>query len=245
MKAILYIGHGTRSQNGLNEVCSFVKRVRNRVNVPIQELSFLELADPNIETGFSRCVSRGATEIEIIPLFLLEADHINKDIPQVLTELRSRFPSVKVRLQKPFGVHDRMLDGLAEAIKSCVQKITPQDYYLIVGRGSSDPLVPSAFKKISSGIQERIHTAHISVSYLAAAEPRMVDSLDQIIAEKRYERVVVIPYLLFPGLLLSKIEKEAQRRQKDGQNILHLDCLSSYPFLEKIIVERASEEFCF
>jgi sirohydrochlorin ferrochelatase len=215
------------------------------VSVSIQELSFLELADPNIETGFNRCVGRGATEIEIIPLFLLEADHINKDIPQVLTVLRSRFPSVKIRLQKPFGVHDQMLDGVAEAIKKRVQNITPQDYFLIVGRGSSDPMVPSAFNKISSRIQERIRAAHISVSYLAAAEPSMVESLDHISAEKRYERVVVIPYLLFPGLLLSKIEKEVQRRQKDGQNIIHLDCLSSYHFLEQIIVERVSKEFCF
>src|SRR6476660_4577382 len=112
MKAILYIGHGTRSKKGVKEADSFVKRVMAQIDVPIQEICFLELTDPCIEEGFFRCVERGATEITVIPLFLLSAGHIKKDIPQVLISLRKRYATIQVNVRDPFGVQGKILEGI-------------------------------------------------------------------------------------------------------------------------------------
>ncbi|MFL6556918.1 MAG: sirohydrochlorin chelatase, partial [Bacillus sp. (in: firmicutes)] len=107
MRGILYIGHGTRSKEGAAEANSFIHRVMERIDVSIQEMSFLELTEPSIEEGFRRCVIRGATEITVIPLFLLSAGHIKEDIPQALTSLQKRFPNIEVKIRNPFGVQGR------------------------------------------------------------------------------------------------------------------------------------------
>jgi sirohydrochlorin ferrochelatase len=240
MKAILYIGHGTRSQKGAEEARNFVHRVMERINIPIQELSFLELTDPSIEQGFCSCVEKGATEISVVPVFLLSAGHIKKDIPEALDALKKTYPHVKVDIKDPFGVQGPLLDGLAELIRNHAGDISPSDSVLIVGRGSSDPEIHHAFAEIVDGLRGRLGIKNISVSYLAAAEPRFDEGL-RLISEQASGRVIVVPYLLFSGLLLSEVNQKVKQRHNSGQNIIDTGQLSRHSVMEEIVVKRATE----
>ena len=102
MRAILYVGHGTRSKKGADEAKQFLEQVINEVQCEIQEVSFLELTEPFIAEGFNRCVERGATSICVVPVFLLSAGHIKKDIPEALEPLLQRFPDIPVEMADPF-----------------------------------------------------------------------------------------------------------------------------------------------
>lgn len=240
MKAILYIGHGTRSKEGAAEAKTFVHRVMERIDVEIQEISFLELTKPDIEEGFLRCVNRGATEITVIPLFLLAAGHIKEDIPLALIALRKKYPNIRVNIRDPFGVQGKILDGIAELARETVMDISSQDSILIVGRGSSDDSIHTAFAEITKGIRERLGTDEVSVCYLAAAEPRLEEGLESI-SENTTGRIIVIPYLLFSGLLLNEVNQKVKKRQNQGQFIIHTGSLSKHRVIEDIIIERAQE----
>jgi sirohydrochlorin ferrochelatase len=238
MKAILYIGHGTRSKKGGVEIRAFIDRVSARMNVPIQELSFLELTEPLIEEGFKTCVERGATEIDVVPLFLLAAGHIKRDIPEALAPLIAKYPTIPVRIKNPFGVQDVILDGVAELIKDSAGQVVPSDRLLIVGVGSSDPDVHVNFAKIADGMKERLRPERVSVCYLAATEPKLSEGLE-IISEGAKGRVIVVPYMLFTGLLLAELNKTVRSRQKEGQSILCTPALSNHRVIEDIVIERA------
>ncbi|MCL6570518.1 MAG: sirohydrochlorin chelatase [Bacillus sp. (in: Bacteria)] len=240
MKAILYIGHGTRSKKGAEEAVSFIKRVMARIDVPIQEISFLELTNPGIEEGFRQCVERGATEITVIPLFLLAAGHIKKDIPHALVSIREKYPTIQVHVIEPFGVQGKILNGIAELVRITSGELTPKDSLLIVGRGSSDQDIHVAFAEIAKGIQDLLCAEHVSVCYLAATEPRLKEGLE-VISQKNSGRVIVIPYILFSGLLLNEIDQEVRKRKNLGQQIIHTGSLSGHGIIEDIIVERASK----
>lgn len=62
-QAILYIGHGGRLKKAQQEACAFLEGCRSDMSAPIQEISFLELAPPDIESGFKACAEKGATHI--------------------------------------------------------------------------------------------------------------------------------------------------------------------------------------
>lgn len=239
MKAILYIGHGTRSKKGADEANAFVKRVIDRIDVAIQEISFLELSEPFIEEGFNRCVERGATEITVVPLFLLAAGHIKQDIPLELARLQAQFPEIQVTVKDPFGVQGRILDAVSDLIKDTAGKLLPEDRLLLVGRGSSDPGILADFSEIIGGIRKRLGLEKVSVCYLAAAEPRLLDGFEAITAGAR-GRVIVVPYLLFSGLLLAEVHQEVRRRQRLGQKILLTGPLSGHREIENIVIERAT-----
>ncbi|MFZ7944454.1 sirohydrochlorin chelatase [Neobacillus sp. 19] len=237
MKAILYIGHGTRSKKGAEEAKAFIKRVIERIDIPIQEISFLELTEPLMEEGFRRCVERGATEITVVPLFLLAAGHIKQDIPLILSGLQERYPEIQVTVKESFGVQGMILDAVADLVRETAGYLVPEDRLLIVGRGSSDPEILGDFSKIAGGIRNRLGIERVSVCYLAAAEPRLLDGFETITIGA-VGRVIVVPYLLFTGLLLAEVSQEVRKRQRLGCEILHTGTLSSHRVIEEIIIEK-------
>jgi sirohydrochlorin ferrochelatase len=241
MKAILYIGHGTRSKKGAVEIRAFIDKVKARMDVPIQELSFLELTEPLIEEGFDKCVEQGATQIDVVPLFLLAAGHIKRDIPEALSPLIAKYPTIPVKIKNPFGVQEVILDAVAELIKDSAGEVAPADRILIVGVGSSDPDVHVNFGKIANGIGERLQPERVSVCYFAATEPKLSEGLESI-SDGAEGRVIVVPYMLFTGLLLAELNKIVRSRQKEGQRILCTSALSNHTVIQDIVIERAAGE---
>jgi len=237
MKAILYIGHGTRSKKGAEEAKAFLQRVITQVNVPIQEISFLELTEPFIDQGFQLCVERGATEIVVVPLFLLAAGHIKKDIPEELTKLKGNYPHIKVSMRDPFGVQDKILGAIEELVRSTVEDVSPTDSLLIVGRGSSDPSIHIAFAEIAVGIGKRLGTEEVSVCYLAAASPRFEEGLERV-SKQATGKVIVIPYLLFSGLLLSEVIRNVRTRQRRGESIHCTGPLTEHRAIENLFIKQ-------
>lgn len=241
MKAILYIGHGTRSKKGVKEANAFYQRVMRRIDVPIQEISFLEIAEPSIEEGFKRCVIKGATNITVVPLFLLAAGHIKQDIPRTLDFLQERYPHIQIDVKDPLGVQGKILDGVAELVKVTAGYLAPHDQLLIVGRGSGDPEIHINFFEIAKGMKERLGIKYVYVCYLAAAEPRLVEELETI-AKRAEGRVIVVPYLLFSGLLIAEVNQVVRKRQKQGLPILQTGPLSNHQVIENIVVDRATSK---
>jgi sirohydrochlorin ferrochelatase len=241
MKAILYIGHGTRSKIGVDEPTSFIESVIARIDVPIQEVSFLELTEPSIEQGFQRCVDRGATDIAIVPLFLLAAGHIKQDIPEILSVLKKQHPHIKIDVKDPFGVQGGILDAIAELVRETAGEVTRDDSLLIVGRGSSDPSIHTAFEAIAKGVGNRLGVEQVSVCYLAAAQPRLQEGLE-LVTQQAANRVIVIPYLLFPGLLLTEINHAVHRRQRSGQSIIQTGPLARHRVIADVVLQRAVGE---
>ena len=63
MQAVLYVAHGSRVKAGIQEAYRFVEKVKGKTGVKIQELCFLELAEPSISQGIKNCMLKGATSI--------------------------------------------------------------------------------------------------------------------------------------------------------------------------------------
>ncbi|GLB60043.1 sirohydrochlorin chelatase [Cytobacillus sp. NCCP-133] len=239
MKAILYIGHGTRSKKGADEARLFIESVMKKVNAPIQQLSFLELTEPCIEEGFERCVKEGATEIKVVPLFLLAAGHIKQDIPEALSPLKKKYPHIKITTADPFGVQERILDALAEHVRQEAQTINNNDSILLIGRGSSDPAVLESFESIKNGLSLRLGFKNVHVCYLAAASPSFNEGLDSICGEAK-GRIIAIPYLLFAGLLLSEVKKEVSKKIKQRHSLVLTGSLGSQEVIQGIVIEKAN-----
>ncbi|MGN1386240.1 MAG: sirohydrochlorin chelatase [Bacillus sp. (in: firmicutes)] len=238
MRAILYVGHGTRAKKGAEEAKRFLQSVMDKVNEPIQEISFLELTEPSIEAGFRRCVEQGATSIDVVPIFLLTAGHMKHDIPDALQVLQEQYPHVNVKLLEAFGVQEQILDAIAELVQDTAGVLSPHDSVLLVGRGSSDVTIQNDFANIASGLRARIGVERVDVCYLAAAEPSFADGLEKICREANAS-IVVVPYLLFGGLLLSEVQSAVRKKQQAGQLIVAANALSRHAAIQDLVVARA------
>ncbi|MDQ0154457.1 sirohydrochlorin chelatase [Robertmurraya andreesenii] len=236
MKAVLYVAHGTRSKKGELEARSFLQKIMMKAPLPIQEISFLELSEPSMDEGFARCIQQGATDITVIPIFLLAAGHMKRDIPDNVKRWKQKYPQIRIELLNALGVQEEIVDGIVELIHESIIDLKRNDSILIVGRGSSDPDIYQAFAQIENMLRKRIKIESISTCYLAAAEPSFTCGLNRQLTNTT-GRVIVVPYLLFSGLLLSEVSRTCR---KFGSKVIQMGPLSHYPAIESLLVRKVS-----
>lgn len=238
MNAILYICHGSRVKEASEQAVSFVKQVMKKVEVPIQEMAFLELSEPMISQSFARCVEQGATKIIVIPILLLTAAHAKKDIPEEIRLQQIRYPHIKVMIGSPIGVNDRMVDLLIEKISETEISVHKEATVLLVGRGSSDPDVKRDLSIIGEKFKYKSMIDTVEICFLAAENPTLEEGL-QTVKGSRTKQVFIIPYLFFTGILMKKIQASIEKiSDSHGPEWILCSYLGYHPIIERIICEQ-------
>ncbi|MEH6850946.1 MULTISPECIES: sirohydrochlorin chelatase [Bacillus] len=236
MKAVLYICHGSRLQEACKEAAAFVTSCMEHISASIQELCFLELASPSIAEGVTACVQKGATQIVIVPVFLLAAVHVKKDIPEELGRLQNQYPNVSFSYGNPFGVSRELVTALlnGSGIKTIDKRVT----LLLVARGSSDEETLRDVKDIALLLEEADEVAKTEVCYLAAAKPQFEEKLRELV-QTINAPIVIVPYLLFTGLLMKRIEKTV--RKYSHSHIVLCPYVSKNQAFQDVLIKRTEE----
>ncbi|MGD6816230.1 sirohydrochlorin chelatase [Metabacillus sp. 84] len=236
-QAVLYICHGSRVEKARAEAVSFISKCMESVDAPIQEICFLELSEPDILSGFEACIKKGAESIAAVPVLLLTAAHAKLDIPEELEKAGALYPEIPVTYGKPIGVQGDMAEAVLEQLRPL-----PKDEdvrVLLTGRGSSDPDVKRDLGIIAKGIAERAEGVNISPCYLTAAEPSFSDMLSRI-DDFPEKNIYIVPYLLFTGLLMKGIEKEASQLTT-RKNMTVCSYVGFSMYAEKAFLRRVNE----
>lgn len=240
MQAVLYVCHGSRTKEGRAEAFEFVNKAMQLIAAPIQVCCFLELAEPTIEQGFEQCIKKGADRVAVVPVLLLTAKHAKVDIPEQLSRLKQRYPSVEIRYGEPLGVQERIVEVLVERVKEQRTVARKRDI-LLIGRGSSDIQAVKDVHTIAGMLQRKIKHATVHVCFLAAAEPKFTVMLKKLVDE-RAENIVLIPYLLFNGNLMSDIRQTVvQLKLHHLQQVNICKDLGDHPRLLEALSQRAQE----
>ena len=112
--ALLLIAHGSRRADANADLEHVAAALRERGRYPVVRASYLELAEPDIETGGALCAGDGATDVILLPYFLSPGKHVAEDLTAARDRLAARFPGVRFTLAEPLGRHPLVLDVLEE-----------------------------------------------------------------------------------------------------------------------------------
>jgi sirohydrochlorin ferrochelatase len=232
MQAILYIAHGSRVKAGVEQAVNFLKSVQQEIEIPIQEISFLELATPTIAEGIASCIIQGATTIAIVPILLLAAQHAKHDIPSEIDKAKKQHPQVRFTYGEPLGVHELLIDTLQNRIleAGCPTKDAS---VLVIGRGSSDPAVKRDLDKIATRLRDKYAYEAVDTCFLYGMGPTFEEWLQQ---ENKGNQVFIVPYLLFTGVLHQNITKRLQ--DYENKNVILCESLGYDDNVRKVLVER-------
>lgn len=240
MQAVLYIGHGSRIKAGVEEAICFIERSKPFINVPIQEICFLELAAPNISEGISKCVARGATKIAIAPILLLTAHHAKKDIPLEIEAGKNQYPNVIFTYGETFGIHSKIIDSLYDRILEQDIAIGEHTSVLLVGRGSSDQAVKRDLTQIAKLLSEKYTIKQVEVCFLYGSKPGFDEALQKL-QRTNVKQIFIIPYLLFSGILMNDIENKIKEQSTEDQAFILCENLGYHKNIQKVLLERVHE----
>ncbi|AGT32126.1 sirohydrochlorin cobaltochelatase [Geobacillus genomosp. 3] len=246
MRAILFVGHGSRDPEGNEQVREFVEQLRPRLASSFHvETCFLEFGRPSISEGIERCAEVRATEVAVVPLILLPAGHSKLHIPAEIDEAKKRYPHIAFRYGRPIGVHEETFEILKERLQEIGEQPEHPDSetaVVLLGRGGSDPDANSDLYKIARLFWEQTGYALIEPAFMGVTTPSLDDAVRRCLALGA-KRIVVLPYFLFTGVLMKRLERQVAQYQAEYSHISF--ALAGYfgfhPKLEAIVLDRLHE----
>lgn len=210
---LLIIGHGSRDPHANVEFESLVAAYRaTRPDIEVGH-GYVELAQPLLSTGL-RDLAQRAESVVVLPLFLFAAGHVKNDIPLALSQARQEFPTVRFTVANALGVHPNLVELAFERVRTALAgaRESAKTAVVVVGRGSSDPDANGDFCKVVRLLAEGREIGWVVPCFIGVTRPLFEETVE-LVARARPERIVVAPYFLFGGRLISKIREQVEAFQ--------------------------------
>jgi precorrin-8X/cobalt-precorrin-8 methylmutase len=245
--AIVLAGHGSRDPDGLREFEQLVALMRERAGERRLDYGYLEFARPTLAEAVQASVTAGARCIAVVPALLFAAVHAKNDMPGELHILQQTFPQVALHFGAAMDLHPLLLrlaqQRIIEAEAQSAHHVKRADTCLVVvGRGTSDPDANSEISKLCRMLEEGMGFGASFVCYSGTARPLVADGL-RAAARLGLPRLIVLPFLLFDGVLVKRIYEAAATlaaRQPDLE-VLTTHYMGVHPDMADVFLERAYE----
>ena len=242
---ILICGHGSRNKLALEEFKELTKCIQKRFSSIKVEYGFLEFAKPSIIDGLEKLKRYSVKKVIAIPAMLFAAGHVKNDIPSVLMSY-AKENNIEINYGRELGINNLMISAACERVKEVFKansNLTPSESVLVVvGRGSSDPDANSNVAKITRMIVEGVGLGWGETVFSGVTFPLVEPGLNHVV-KLGYKNIILFPYFLFTGVLVSRIKRQKDLVAGINPNIKFFDAkyLSSHPRVIDTFVERIDE----
>ncbi len=247
---IMVCGHGSRNGKAVAEFAQLTTGLARLLPHHPLAYGYLEFAHPVIPAGLDRLRSAGVVQVVAVPGMLFAAGHVKNDIPALLNRY-SATTGLPITYGRELGMDARMVRAAAARITAALLPeargeagiTTGQDTLLVVvGRGSRDPDANGNVAKITRMLVEGLGLGWGETCYAGVTFPQVEDCLRRAVG-LGYRRIVVFPYFLFSGVLVSRIHRAVDRVAADHPqlDIRKAPYLSDHPLVLDTFRARAQE----
>ena len=116
--AIVLLSHGSR----LPEAQATLQKIKTMVTASVAkdfivEGAALQFNQPDLPASIAKVVEQGAKKIVVVPLFLYLGLHMQRDIPEILTKEKMRYPGVSINMSEHIGTDPLLLDIIMNRVR--------------------------------------------------------------------------------------------------------------------------------
>ena len=123
MTAFVLFAHGSRIETANEAVREVAAKMACNGGLSV-EPAFLELGKPDLTGAIDQLAARGASRIIVIPYFLTLGTHLQRDLPKLVRDARSRYPGVEVEAAAPLDGHPALLEALLGRASDALARIS-------------------------------------------------------------------------------------------------------------------------
>ena len=114
VRAIVLLAHGSRDPQWSEPFEHLREAVMQRCGDAAVALAYLDHSPPDFASVAGDLIARGATQIDIVPLFLGAGTHVRNDVPKLVDLAASRHSSVRFQLRPFIGDAPTVLAAIAD-----------------------------------------------------------------------------------------------------------------------------------
>jgi sirohydrochlorin cobaltochelatase len=111
---LILVAHGSRDPNWRESVESVTEAVQADVGPDKVRLAYMDLTPPTLADVVAEVVQTGVSRMRVLPLFLANEGHVDRDIRPAVDHLRGIHQSVEIELLPAVGQHRLFQDLLAK-----------------------------------------------------------------------------------------------------------------------------------
>lgn len=219
--ALLLVGHGTHDDDGAEALRTLVAElVRRNPERPVAG-GLGKQVPPPLTDVVGELTAAGATHVVTLPLTLGTSGGAPQDLEAALAREAEQRDGLPYRCARPFGSEPELLDLLQERLDEALggEKRSPADRagttVLLVGPGTPDPAANAELHRVARLLWEGSGYGGVEAAFVSQAAPDVASGLDRCRALGA-DRVVVLPYFLFPGAPAERVGL-----QTDGWAAVH------------------------
>ena len=248
---VMICGHGSRNRLAVAEFARLAEGLRPLLpGVPV-EYGYLEFARPILRDGLERLREQGVKRVLAVPGMLFAAGHAKNDIPSVLNTYAAE-TGLRIDYGRELGVDLKMIQAAGARIREAIEgadaaagaePVPPAETLLVVvGRGSSDPDANSNVAKVTRMLVEGFGFGWGETVYSGVTFPLVEPGLRHVV-RLGFRRVIVFPYFLFSGVLVSRIRQHTARVAADHPAVEFVDAsyLGDHPQVLATFRERVED----
>jgi sirohydrochlorin cobaltochelatase len=244
---IALCGHGSRDPGAVKEFINVVNKIKSRIpDIPVA-FGFLEFNRPIISEALDQLRNMGVERIIALPAMLFAAGHTKNDIPAVLNKYSAEY-GLPIEYGRELGLNSLMIGAAGARIQETID-INPlfpisETLLVVVGRGSSDPDANSNVCKITRMLVEGFGFGWGETVFSGVTFP-LVDPGLRHALRLGFKRVILLPYFLFSGVLVSRVRDHSMRVAIDNPDVqfLNANYLSDQDLVIDTFIERIQEVF--
>ncbi len=247
-------GHGSRNRLAVEEFAQLAIGLQQRLpHLPVA-YGYLEFARPILRDGLDQLRQQGVEHVLAVPGMLFAAGHAKNDIPSVLNTYAAE-SGLRIDYGRELGVDRKMIEAAGARIRGALQQadaaaaaagepaVPLHDTLLVVvGRGSSDPDANSNVSKVTRMLVEGFGFGWGETLYSGVTFPLVEPGLRHVV-KLGFRRIVVFPYFLFSGVLVSRIRLHSERVAADHPAVEFVQApyLGDHPLVIDTFHERVEE----
>lgn len=229
----IIVAHGMRHGRQNQALEAFISELV-KDDIHHYDIAFLESEHQDLETVMTTLIQSGVDHFKIVPLLIFSAMHYLKDIPNIVHEMKRRYPDIKVEVSEPLGTHPLMRRLIEQRICDALAGDEQQVGVMVVAHGN----INGNFTKAHEELQ--ICAQHLQINKPAYArtlygEISFTHDLESI--SKRYQKLIVVPLFLYDGRLVNKV-KQQMNDMVINTDIHFTPSINFDPILKQIINDR-------
>ena len=229
--AVVLLGHGSRDPAGNAPLVDLAAEVGARLPGVAVSVGYVELAAPLLDDALTAAAGQAAADgglaghrtqrvadaagrseggagdrrVVVVPLFLFAAGHVKNDLPLALARARERHPGVRFAASPPLAATAELI--ATARVEARVDGDPANTALIVAGRGSSDPDANAELYRVARLIAEGDPWMCVLPCFAGVASPDLPAALE-LAARARPRRIAVVPYLLFPGRVLTRLGEQ-------------------------------------